>query len=55
MQRSNVFFFQIEKASLSDITLSDRWGFDMHVSDFSILPDSYKHLHLRTIKYGRTI
>ena len=26
--------FQIETASLSDITLSDRWGFDMHVSDF---------------------
>ena len=26
---------QMEKVSLSDITVSDRWVFDMHVSDFS--------------------
>ena len=26
--------------------MSDVWGFDIHVSDFPILPDSYKHLHL---------
>ena len=32
---SKYWSFQIEKVSLYNITLSDQWGFDMYVSDFS--------------------
>ena len=47
VQRSN-YDLQIEKASLSEIVLSDWWDFDMRVSDFSHFARFFQK---RTLKY----